>query len=57
MKKAFTLGILTVLFSVIFLISCVQDDGFETYETQNTEYPEACPPNDRNCNGIPDNEE
>jgi hypothetical protein len=37
-----------------FLVNCTPENQLNEYQTDKTE---VCPPNDKNCNGIPDDEE
>ena len=61
MKKIVMIAV--VLLSVVFLSSCTDSDLKDLEQRNETELqmsidPEKdCPPNDRNCNGIPDDEE
>jgi uncharacterized lipoprotein NlpE involved in copper resistance len=54
MKKV----IFTALAAVFIITACSNDQTTqdELYK-EGIEKENACPPNDRNCNGIPDNEE
>ena len=61
MKRLFSVLAFTLLFGGLFM-SC-EPEGIneatklEKKELQSIDPDEECPPNDRNCNGIPDDEE
>lgn len=52
--KKFTL-VLAVLFAIVFT-SCTPE-AIQENETQQIDPKKDCPPNDRDCNGIPDDQE
>lgn len=47
--------LLLLICALGFLISCTPENF--TNEDYATDKTKICPPSDRNCNGIPDNEE
>lgn len=60
MKKViFTIAFMLLAFNVV--TSCspeeINDDTETATELQAIELNKDCPPNDRNCNGIPDDKE
>lgn len=55
MKKVLLL-FMVMLFTSAAFVSCTADE-IEDEKITATDKEENCPPNDRNCNGIPDNQE
>lgn len=56
MKKVLFL-LMMLLFASSVIVSCTADEIDQDERIEATDKEENCPPNDRNCNGIPDNEE
>ncbi len=54
MKKVFSM-IALGLFLTASIVACTPVNSTNEYEA--TDPNQNCPPNDRNCNGIPDNQE
>ena len=55
MKKVLLAFLL--LFALSFSVTSCEAETIDDEQIQQTDPEENCPPNDTNCNGIPDNQE
>ncbi|MEP0388085.1 hypothetical protein [Dokdonia sp.] len=55
--KKFIITSVLALFTMSMITSCEPEISNEEQQELATDPNENCPPNDTNCNGIPDNQE
>ena len=56
MRKFYAILALGIFFAA-GTVSCTPEKLEEESELYQTDKPQVCPPHDRNCNGIPDDQE